>query len=157
MGAMSIHRLGVISDTHGLLRDEAVDALQGVERILHAGDVQDPAILDRLGRIAPVTAVRGNVDHGPVLGKLPTTATVEVGDARLVMVHILHDLEIDPAKKGYDAVIYGHSHQPTVETKDGVLYLNPGSAGPRRFTLPVCLYVLTVRGRELEPERIDLA
>lgn len=151
------HRIGVISDTHGLLRDEAVDALRGVERILHAGDVQDPAILDRLGRIAPVTAVRGNVDHGPVLGALPKTATVEVGDARLVMVHILHDLDVDPAKKGYDAVIYGHSHEPTVDTRDGVLYLNPGSAGPRRFTLPVCLYVLTVRGRELEAERIDLA
>lgn len=150
------HRIGVISDTHGLLRDEAVDALEGVDRILHAGDVQDPEILDRLGRIAPVTAVRGNVDRGPVLEELPKTAQVEVGEMRLYMIHILHDLKIDLAEEGYDAVIYGHSHDPKVERKDGVLYLNPGSAGPRRFSLPVCLSILTIRGRDLTPERIDL-
>lgn len=153
---MAVQRIGVISDTHGLLRDEAVEALAGVDRIVHAGDVQDPSILNRLERIAPLVAVRGNVDHGPVLGELPKTAVVEVGEARLYVLHILHEMKIDPARKGYDAVIYGHSHQPTVETKDGVLYLNPGSAGPKRFSLPICLSILTVRGRELTPERIDL-
>lgn len=153
---MAMQRIGVISDTHGLLRDEAVEALAGVDRIVHAGDVQDPAILDRLQDIAPLTAVRGNVDHGPVLGELPKTAVVEVGEARLYVLHILQEMKIDPARKGFDAVIYGHSHQPTVETKDGVLYLNPGSAGPKPFSLPICLFILTVRDRELTPERIDL-
>jgi putative phosphoesterase len=139
-------RVGVISDTHGLLRPEAVEALRGCERIIHAGDVGDPDILPELARIAPVDAVRGNVDLEPWARKLPETLAVEtgLGGASVYVVHDLYDLDLDPAAAGFDVVVSGHSHRPSVEQKNGVMYLNPGSAGPRRFTLPVTVAILRV-------------
>jgi len=153
-------QIGVISDTHGLLRPEAVRALAGSERIIHAGDVGDPAILEELARIAPVSAVRGNVDRGVLARELPATAVVEVGEVALYLLHDLaelgHYLKGSPTAAGFGAVIYGHSHKPSQEVRDGVLYLNPGSAGPRRFTLPVTVARLTVSGARLEAEIVEL-
>jgi len=137
-------RVGVISDTHGLLRKEAVKALQGCERIIHAGDVGDPDILPELARIAPVDAVRGNVDLERWARELPETLVVEVDGASVYVVHDLYDLDLDPAAAGFDVVVSGHSHRPSVEHKNGVMFLNPGSAGPRRFKLPVTVAILRV-------------
>ena len=149
-------RIGVISDTHGLLRPQAVAALEGSELIVHAGDVGDPQILKRLAKVAPVRAVRGNTDHGAWASKLPMSDVVDVEGVRLYVLHILDDLDLDPAAAGFAAVIHGHSHKPLVERRAGVLYLNPGSAGPRRFHLPVTLARLTVDGEGLEAELVDL-
>lgn len=149
--------IGVISDTHGLLRPEALAALAGSEMILHAGDVGDPAILDRLRQIAPVHAVRGNIDVQPWARELPATAVVEAGGVTLYMVHNLDDLDLKPEAAGFAAVIFGHSHQPEIERRKGVLYFNPGSAGPRRFRLPVSLGRLRIRGGQAEPSLIPLA
>jgi hypothetical protein len=146
--ASRVHTVGVISDTHGLLRPEAVAALTGVERIIHAGDIGERAVLDALGRLAPVSAVRGNNDRGGWTRHIPETEVVEVGGVALYVLHDLHELDLDPRAAGYAAVIAGHSHQPRQEERDGVLYFNPGSAGPRRFRLPVSLGRLTIeRGR----------
>jgi uncharacterized protein len=146
--ASRIHTVGVISDTHGLLRPEAVAALTGVERIIHAGDIGERAVLDALGRLAPVSAVRGNNDRGGWARDIPETQVVEIGGVALYVLHDLHGLDLDPRAAGFAAVIAGHSHQPRQERRDGVLYFNPGSAGPRRFRLPVSLGRLTVeRGR----------
>lgn len=140
--------VGLISDTHGLLRPEAVAALEGSRAIVHAGDVGDPKILVELARIAPVTAVHGNTDRGELL-HLPERELVEVAaGVRLCVVHVLEDLDLDPAAAGCAAVVYGHTHVPKTERRAGVWYLNPGSAGPRRFTLPV-----TVARMFLEPGR----
>jgi hypothetical protein len=149
-------RVGVISDTHGLLRPEAAAALAGSELIIHAGDVGSLKVLDELSLIAPVTAVRGNVDHGDVAAALAPTETVEVGGALLYVIHDLGDLDLDPAAAGLQAVISGHSHRPSVERRAGVLYLNPGSAGPRRFSLPVSVAWLTVVGGEVEAGIVEL-
>jgi putative phosphoesterase len=149
-------RIGVISDTHGLLRPQAVEALQGVSLIIHAGDVGDPEILEHLGRIAPLKAVRGNTDRGEWARSLPLTQVVEVGEVQLYVLHELFALDLDPGVAGFAAVIFGHSHRPHLERKNGVLYLNPGSAGPRRFTLPVSLAYLRVQGRSLHPEFVPL-
>ena len=135
-------RIGVISDTHGLLCPEALDALEGAGRILHAGDVGDPGILDALARIAPVTAIRGNVDRGGWAEALPETATVAAGGLRIHMIHDRHALRADPRAEGWDVVVSGHSHAPGIEEAGGVLWLNPGAAGPRRFRLPVTLAFL---------------
>lgn len=124
--------VGVISDTHGLLREEAVEALAGVGSIVHAGDVDSPEILERLERIAPVKAVRGNVDHGSWAAQLPTTRVVEEGGRQLYVLHDPDDLDLDPAAAGFDVVIHGHTHRTRNERIGGVLYLNPGSAGPQR-------------------------
>jgi hypothetical protein len=148
--------LGVISDTHGLLRPEAVAALEGCELVIHAGDVGNPAILEALRRLAPVRAVRGNVDRGAWADTLPETEVVEVGSASLYVLHDLATLDLDPAAAGFAAVIYGHSHRPSAETRDGVLYLNPGSAGPRRFKLPVTVARLTVSDAGLDAEIVEL-
>ena len=148
--------VGVISDTHGLLRPEAIAVLGGVDRILHAGDVGTPEVLAALKAMAPTTAVRGNVDHGGWATALPTTEVVRLGALDVYMLHDLGDLDLDPAAAGFAAVIFGHSHQPGAEWKGGVLYLNPGSAGPRRFTLPVTLSMLRVTGTTVVHERIDL-
>ena len=148
--------VGIISDTHGLLRDEAVRALAGAERIVHAGDVGRPEILEQLAKIAPVTAVRGNVDRDRWAQFLPLTETVEVGGVTLYVLHDLAELDLKPQAAGIDAVISGHSHMPLAETKDGVLYLNPGSAGPRRFRLPVTLTRLHINGERLRPELVHL-
>jgi uncharacterized protein len=131
--------IGVLSDTHGLLRPEVVEALAGVDYILHAGDVGDGRILEWLRRIAPLTAIRGNVDVSGVCGELPATDAVELGGRLFYLVHSLADLDIDPAVAGVAVVVSGHSHRAEVEERDGILYLNPGSAGPRRFDLPVTL------------------
>jgi putative phosphoesterase len=149
-------RVGVVADTHGLLRPEAVAALAGVETIIHAGDVGDQAILDRLREIAPVYAVRGNIDKGEWARALPLTQVVEVGDALLYVLHIRAELDLDPAAAGFQAVIFGHSHQPSMEWKNGVLYLNPGSIGPRRFRLPVSLALLTVEGKDVQAALVGL-
>ena len=149
--------LGLISDTHGLLRPEAVDALRGSDRILHAGDVGSPSVLDQLRALAPVTAVRGNVDSGAWAGTLSVLEVVEVGSVRLLLIHDLEDLDLDPAAAGLDAVISGHSHCPESRRSNGVLYVNPGSAGPRRFTLPVSVGRLLIAGSTVEAELIELA
>lgn len=148
--------VGVISDTHGLLRPEALDALRGVDQILHAGDVGSPDILTALKAIAPTTAVRGNVDHGVWATALPMTEVVRLGTLDVFMLHDLGALDLDPVAAGFAAVITGHSHQPKAEWTRGVLYLNPGSAGPRRFTLPVTLSILRITAGTIEHQRIDL-
>ena len=153
---MTEHRIGVISDTHGLLRPQAVQALEGVELIIHAGDIGDPKILRALKRIAPVHAVRGNTDRGNWAANLPRTLVVEVGGVHLYVLHELFCLDLDPAAAGIKAVIFGHSHSPHLERQNGVLFLNPGSAGPRRFTLPVTLARLKVHGISLDPELVEL-
>ena len=136
--------IGVISDTHGLLRPEAIQALIGVDHILHAGDVGDPLILDKLRWIAPLTAIRGNVDTAGVCAALPATEAVELGGRLFYLVHSVHDLDIDPKAAGVAAVVSGHSHRAEVQQRQDVLYLNPGSAGPRRFDLPVTMAKVTV-------------
>jgi hypothetical protein len=129
--------IGVISDTHGLLRPEALDALRGASHILHAGDVGGITILDALRAIAPVTAIRGNIDtHGPT-AELPDTEAIELDGRLIYMLHSLADIDIKPEAAGIAVVIFGHSHKPRIETRKGVLYLNPGGAGPRRFKLPI--------------------
>lgn len=153
---MTDHLLGIISDTHGLLRPNVADKLCGVERIIHAGDVGNPDILDQLENIAPVVAVRGNVDRGAWAQTLPLTEVVEVGDRLLYVLHDLHTLDLDPVAAGFAAVISGHSHKPVAEERNGVLYLNPGSIGPRRFTLPIRLAKLHLTPAALRVEWIDL-
>jgi putative phosphoesterase len=154
--AARVHTLGVISDTHGLLRPEAVAALAGVERIVHAGDIGAHEVLEALGRVAPVTAVRGNNDRGGWARDIPETEVVEVGGVSLYVLHDLHELDLDPRAAGFAAVIAGHSHQPRVEERDGVLYLNPGSAGPRRFKLPISLARLTVVDERVQARLVTL-
>ena len=136
--------IGVISDTHGLLRREALAALRGVEHILHAGDVGDIAILEALRTIAPVTAIRGNVDTHGACATLPATDVVELGDKLFYLVHSIHDLDIDPVAAGIAMVVSGHSHKASVKVRDGIVFFNPGSAGPRRFSLPVTVGFVTV-------------
>lgn len=148
--------VGVISDTHGLLRPEAVAALRGSERILHAGDVGDPEILDALARIAPVTAVRGNVDTEAWARKLPNAEVVEAGGVSIYMLHDLGQLDLKPEAAGFRVVVYGHSHQPRMEEKNGVLYFNPGSAGPRRFQLPVSVGRLRIESGKVDGELTEL-
>lgn len=146
----------VISDTHGLLRPEALDAMQGADLILHAGDVDNVAILDALREIAPVHAVRGNVDRSVWGQSLPLTEIVEIDDALLYMIHIRENLDLDPAAAGFAAIIFGHSHKPGIERREDVLYLNPGSAGPRRFTLPVTCARLWIKDGRADAEIIEL-
>ena len=148
--------VGVISDTHGLLRPEAVAALRDVEHILHAGDVGEAEILERLGHIAPVTAIRGNVDRGGRCGRLPETELVELGGQSIYMLHDRMALDLDPVAAGIGAVIFGHSHQPLIEWVKGVLYFNPGSAGPRRFSLPVSLGFLEISESGIEPRLLTI-
>jgi putative phosphoesterase len=148
--------LGVISDTHGLLRGEAIAALAGVSSIIHAGDVGSPEVLRALEDIAPVAAVRGNVDRDAWAFKLPLTRTVTLEEARIFVLHDIALLDFDPAARGYAAVISGHSHRAREEVRGGVLYLNPGSAGPRRFRLPVTLARLHVEGALVRAEVVGL-
>jgi uncharacterized protein len=148
--------IGVISDTHGLLRPEALAALKGSDYIIHAGDIGDPQILDHLATIAPVTAVRGNVDHGEWAQKIPATNVLEIGEVSIYVLHNLKELDLKPEAAKFSVVIYGHSHVPKREFKNGVLYLNPGSAGPRRFSLPVSLGRLLLTNRKIESEIVKL-
>lgn len=149
-------RVGVVSDTHGLLRPGVVPLLRDCDLILHAGDVGDPAILEALAAVAPVRAVRGNVDGG-ALAALPLTEAVDVGGHLVYMVHIPEDLDIDPRAAGVSVVVHGHTHRPRNERIDGVLHLNPGSAGPRRFSLPVTLAILHLGPDGPRAEFVDLA
>jgi putative phosphoesterase len=130
-------RIGLISDTHGLLRPEALAALKGSELIIHAGDVGSAEILPQLRAIAPVIAVKGNIDTGAWASELPMTAVVEAGSARIYVLHDVHQLDLDPVAAGFQVVVSGHSHKPGHTERHGVLYVNPGSAGPRRFRLPI--------------------
>lgn len=149
-------RVGVISDTHGLLRREALAALEGCDRIIHAGDVGEESILQQLAEVARVEAVRGNVDIEPWTRRLPETLVVEAGGAALYVLHDLAMLDLDPGAASIDAVIYGHSHRPDVDFRADVLYLNPGSAGPRRFHLPVTVAILTIRDGRLDADIVEL-
>lgn len=149
--------VGVISDTHGLLRPEAVAALRGSDLILHAGDVGRAEVLEALRAVAPTTAVRGNVDTAIWATALPATEVISVDGLELYMLHDRAALDLDPRAAGFAAVIYGHTHRPGAEVRHGVLYLNPGSAGPRRFTLPVTVARLTITSGHLSHEIIDLA
>ena len=149
-------RIGVISDTHGLLRPEAIDALYKSEHIIHAGDVGSPEILEKLSRIAPVTAVRGNVDKGAWSRTLPETQVLELGGISIYVLHDLAQSDLKPQAAGFAVVISGHSHVPKQETRDGVLYFNPGSAGPRRFKLPVSLGRLILEDGGVRAEILQL-
>ena len=148
-------RIGVISDTHGLVRPQALKALRGSDLIIHAGDVGAPEVLEHLASLAPVAAVRGNVDRGSWAGDLPEERTVEVCGARIHVVHNLKAMASEP--DGCRMVISGHSHRPSVQRRDGVIYLNPGSAGPRRFTLPVAVATIRLNGQSLRPRLVELA
>jgi uncharacterized protein len=147
--------VGVISDTHGLLRVEALDALRGAERIIHAGDIGSREILERLAKIAPVTAVRGNVD-GDWASAIPFTEVLEVEGVSIYVLHILQQIDLKPEAAGFHVVVSGHSHEPKQEAKNGVLYFNPGSAGPRRFRLPVTVGRLAVERGQVSGEIIEL-
>jgi putative phosphoesterase len=149
--------IGVISDTHGLLRPDAIEALRGAEHILHAGDVGDPSILDSLRNVAPVTAIRGNIDVGGPCSHLPATEVVTLNGHTFYMLHDRQALDLDPAAAGFSAVISGHSHKPLIEWRHGVLYMNPGSAGPRRFSLPVSIGLVTIGADGLQPRLVTLA
>ena len=148
--------LGLISDTHGLLRPEAVEALSGSDHILHAGDVGAPEILDSLASLAPLTAVRGNVDTGAWARKLPATEVVEAGGISIYLLHDLSQLDLKPEAAGFLVVVYGHSHRPKIKEKNGVLYFNPGSAGPRRFKLPVSVGRLRIENGRIHGELVEL-
>jgi uncharacterized protein len=148
--------IGVISDTHGLVRPEVLKAFQGVDLIVHAGDVGGPGVLEALRAVAPVAAVRGNVDRGEWAQDLKDTEVVEAGESCLYILHNVHELDLDPEAAGFRAVISGHSHQPSVKEQAGVLFLNPGSAGPRRFRLPVSVALLRLEGNSLEGKMVEL-
>jgi hypothetical protein len=148
--------VGVISDTHGLLRKEAAAALKGCEHIIHAGDIGNEEILAELKSLAPVTAVRGNIDMQPWARSLPEFEVVEVDGVRIYVLHDINQLDLKPERTGFAAVISGHSHKPSIEARGGILYLNPGSAGPRRFKLPITVARLRVRNKTVSAEIVDL-
>ena len=153
---MATINIGVISDTHGLLRAEALTALAGSDFVIHAGDVGDPEILPTLAKIAPVTAIRGNIDTAEWCGDLPAVEVFEAGGVSIYVLHDLAQLDLKPEAAGFAAVIYGHSHKPKQEAKNGVLYFNPGSAGPKRFLLPITVGKLIIQNKTIFPEIIDL-
>ena len=148
--------IGLISDTHGLVRPQALQALQGVDLIIHAGDIGTPEVIDALRRIAPVVAIKGNNDRGSWAKSLPDTKLVKISAAKLYVIHNVKELDCDPVARGIQVVISGHSHKPSVVHRDGVLYVNPGSAGPRRFKLPVAVGKLYVNKLNVTAEVIEL-
>ena len=148
--------IGVISDTHGLIRPQAIAALAGSDLIIHAGDVGKPEVVERLLELAPTFAVRGNIDTGDWAARLPLTQKVEVGALRLFVLHEIAQLDLDPTSAGFAAVLFGHSHRPSIETRGGILFLNPGSAGPRRFKLPITVARVRVSGRQMHPQIVEL-
>jgi len=148
--------VGVISDTHGLLRPEAIGHLTGVDHIVHAGDIGGPDIVPSLEKIAPVTAIRGNIDRAAWAETFADEETLDIAGYRILILHNRNDLDIDPAAAGFDVVISGHSHKPKIETVGGVLYLNPGSAGPRRFTLPIAVAVLELARGAARPRICEI-
>jgi putative phosphoesterase len=149
-------RVGLISDTHGLLRPEAVAFLRGSDRIVHAGDVGDVEVIEGLGKLAPVTVVRGNNDKGPWAQAIAETEVLRVDDVLIYVLHDIAELDLDPAAAGFRVVMFGHSHRPCTETRDGVLYVNPGSAGPRRFKLPICAGELQIAGDSVDARIVEL-
>src|SRR5690348_14029488 len=149
-------RVGLVSDTHGLLRPEAIVALRGSDRLIHAGDIGDPMILQRLSTIAHVTAVRGNNDIGDWAEAVPPTQQIDILGKRIFVIHDLATLAIDPSAAGIDVVVSGHSHRPACERRRGVLYVNPGSAGPRRFRLPIGVGMLTIDAAGIDAELVTL-
>ncbi len=150
------HTVGVISDTHGLLRPEAFEALKAANLIIHAGDIGSSSVIDDLKAIAPVIAVRGNMDRGSWAAGLPVREIIELEQGLLYVIHDVSRLECDPNAASIKAVISGHSHRPGIKKHNGILYLNPGSAGPRRFTLPVTVAVLQIKGKMLDPHIVTL-
>jgi uncharacterized protein len=148
--------VGVISDTHGLLRPEVLEVFRGVSLILHAGDIGNAEVLEELRVLAPVTAIRGNNDIGEWARRIPETQTLSVGDASIFMLHNLKEMKVNPSAENLAAVISGHSHKPAVDYRDGILFLNPGSAGPRRFKLPISVARLIIQGATVRAELIDL-
>jgi putative phosphoesterase len=152
-----LHRVGLISDTHGLIRPEALDALRDSELIIHCGDIGDSAVLEALRTLAPVRAIRGNNDKGAWASSLPTCDVVEVGSHKIYVLHNLAELDLDPAAADFAAVVSGHSHKPVIEKRGKILFVNPGSAGPRRFTLPVTVATLALRPSRCEAKIIELA
>lgn len=149
--------IGIISDTHGLVRPEVAEAFSGVDLILHAGDIGTTEVIEELRSIAPIMAVRGNNDKGTWANAIPETEVVQIGSVRIYMLHDLKGIDLNPAARGFQVVISGHSHRPSIETRDAVLFLNPGSAGPRRFKLPISVARLTVDGSAVNGEIIDLS
>ena len=149
--------IGVISDTHGLLRPEAISALQGSDLIIHAGDIGRVEVIEQLAAIAPVKAIRGNIDQAAWADEFPETQVVQVNDMLIYVLHNLKALDLDPQAAGFRVVVSGHSHQPKIEEKDGTLYLNPGSAGPRRFKLPIAVGRLTITNGRIHSEILPLA
>lgn len=154
--AASATKIAVLSDTHGLLRPEVLSACTGVNAILHAGDVGDALILQQLGQLAPVTAIRGNIDRIGACALLPASDMVHLGEVVFYLVHDIADLDISPAAAGVDVVVSGHSHRVHIERRAGVLYLNPGSVGPRRFKLPISMALLSIQGKQIEVEEVYL-
>jgi putative phosphoesterase len=152
-----MQRVGLISDTHGLLRLEALAFLRGSDCIVHAGDIGDAAVLEELRRLAPLTAVRGNNDKGPWAKSIAETDVLEVGEVSIYVLHDLAELDLDPVAAGFRVVVSGHSHHPSVEDRDGVLYVNPGSSGPRRFKLPIAVAELQVAGSSVKARIVELA
>ena len=156
MTATDSFRVGLISDTHGLLRQEALAALDGCRHIIHAGDIDTPDVLEKLRRLAPVTVVRGNNDRGTWADSIPVLDVVEFGAVSIYVRHDQAELDIDPLAAGFQVMVFGHSHRPIVETRDGVLFVNPGSAGPRRFKLPVAVGELLIAGDRVDARIIEL-
>jgi putative phosphoesterase len=152
-----MYRVGLISDTHGLLRPQAKAFLEGCDYIIHGGDVGHPGILEELAGLAPLTAVRGNNDHGLWAEPLRETALLQVDEVSVYAIHELARLDIEPAAAGVHVVVFGHSHKPLVEKRSGVLYVNPGSAGPRRFRLPISIGELMISGRSVSARLVDLS
>jgi uncharacterized protein len=151
-----VTRVGLISDTHGLLRPEALVFLRGSDFIVHAGDICEARVLEELGRLAPVSAVRGNNDKGSWADAIPQTTVLQVDEVLIYVLHSLAELEVDPVAAGFHVVVSGHSHKPLIERRDGVLYVNPGSAGPRRFKLPIAVAELLVAGRSVDAKIVEL-
>lgn len=152
----SFHRIGLIADTHGLMRPEALNALRNSDLIIHCGDIGNPAVLEALRGIAPVRAIRGNNDKGGWAASLPASDLVEVGGHTIYVLHNISELALDPAASNFTAVISGHSHKPVIKRQDKILFVNPGSAGPRRFTLPVTIATLTLRSDRCEANIVEL-
>ena len=150
-------RIGIISDTHGLLRASAIERLAGTTHIIHAGDIGAPKVIEELRRIAPTTAIRGNTDRGEWATGYPDTELVNLGGRAIYVLHNVNELEVNPATSGIDVVISGHSHRPKVDINNGVLYVNPGSAGPRRFALPIALATLEISRRAILPHIHEIA
>jgi putative phosphoesterase len=157
MATINTVRVGLISDTHGLVREEAIAALTGCRHILHAGDIDEPEVLVKLRKLAPVTVVRGNNDRGAWAAAIPVYDVVEFGAVSVYIRHDQAELDIDPRAAGFRVMMFGHSHKPLVETRDGVLFVNPGSAGPRRFRLPVTVGELLIAGDRVQARIVELA